>query len=84
MSSDSIVKRVLEKGSETFLRNKKNLIMKYEFGYWQKVQEIHSETNQRIGKTYKEFIVLKRFFFYDSAEKYIFDKDTIKASSVSS
>lgn len=77
MSSDNIIERVLEKSSETFLKNSRNLFMKYEFGYWQKVQKIHKESNRRIGKTYREFIVLKRFFFYESAEKYICDKNTM-------
>lgn len=79
MPSDSLHKRILEKETETVIKNERNIFLKYELGYWQKVPQVHKETNKSIDKPYKEFIVLKRFFFESSTRKHLVNAECEKA-----
>lgn len=72
MSSDTyrLKKSILFKEDLSFNLNPKNWLLKYEVGYWQRVQDVDQDTHKAVSKVYKEFIVVKKFIIKHSMLQY--------------
>lgn len=84
MLSDTyrLKKNILFKEEMCFNLNSENWFLKYEVGYWQRVQDVDEETHRVISKVYKEFIVVKKFFIKHSMLKHLRKiQDNIKTNN---